>query len=53
MKKIIELCQSYMKTLDVSSQNPIDLLKLRLRGKGSGFKEGPGQKGSFNMKIIL
>jgi len=47
MKKIIELCQGYMKALDVGSQNQSDLLKLRLRGKGSGFKEGPGQKGNF------
>lgn len=24
-----------------------DLIKLRLRGKGSGFKEGPAKKGNF------
>ena len=54
MKRIIELCQNYMKTLlDVGSQNQSDLLKLRLRGKGSGFKEGPGQKGIFQYESII
>jgi len=44
MKNIIEYCQSYMKNSDQNSLS--DLLKLRLRGRGSGFKEGPGQKES-------
>jgi len=39
MKKIIELCSK-------GSNLPIqDVIKLRLRGKGSGFKEGPEHKG--------
>jgi len=44
MKKIIELCQSYIKNPSLIYQN--DFLKLRLRGKGSGFKEGPEQRES-------
>ncbi len=30
-----------------------DFLKLRLRGKGSGFKEGPDQKGNFEFQPPL
>ena len=37
MKRIIEEC-SYGFDLDV---NPYEVVKLRLRGKGSAFKEGP------------
>lgn len=41
MKKIIEYCTKH-------SDRPVtnDTLKLRLRGKGSGFKEGPYNKGN-------
>jgi hypothetical protein len=37
MKRIIEDCS---KDFDPSI-NPYEVVKLRLRGKGSGFKEGP------------
>lgn len=42
MKKIIEnaLAQYEEKT---NKTNSNDILKLRLRGKGSGYKEGPDQ----------
>ena len=40
MKRIIEECS---KGHDV---NPFEAVKLRLRGKGSGFKEGPSQEES-------
>lgn len=39
MKKIIEFCSRGLGP-DV---NPYEVVKLRLRGKGSGFKEGPEQ----------
>ena len=42
MKKIIQKCSL---GLD-SSINPYEVVKLRLRGKGSGFKEGPRQEES-------
>ena len=42
MKRIIEEC-SYGFDRDV---NPYEVVKLRLRGKGSGFKEGPKQEES-------
>ena len=45
MKKIIELCQMQIKRRDITQQS--DFLKLRLRGRGSGFKEGPEQRGIF------
>ena len=41
MKKIIET--AIEKVEDKSSANTNELLKLRLRGKGSGYKEGPEQ----------
>jgi len=44
IKKIIEICQNYVKNPSLIYQN--DFLKLRLRGKGSGFKEGPEQRES-------
>jgi len=40
MKRIVDIC----------SQNNgfiYDAVKLRLRGQGSGFKEGPYNKGKF------
>lgn len=46
MKKIIEMCQSQAKNSGIIYKP--DFLKLRLRGKGSGFKEGPDQKGKLN-----
>ena len=37
MKRIIDQCsRGFDKTV-----NPYEVVKLRLRGKGSGFKEGP------------
>jgi hypothetical protein len=42
MKKIIDEC----KILDKSNINNTDNVKLRLRGKGSGYKEGPQNKES-------
>jgi len=39
MKKIIECCT---KDTNISGQ---DIVKLRLRGRGSGFKEGPDKRG--------
>ena len=39
MKRIIEYCSRGLEP-DI---NPFEVLKLRLRGKGSGFKEGPEQ----------
>ena len=38
MKKIIE-----QSSKGLPSVNPFEVVKLRLRGKGSGFKEGPLQ----------
>jgi len=45
MKKIIEICQSNSSQELLNPQS--DFLKLRLRGKGSGFKEGPELKGKI------
>ena len=42
MKKIVEICG---KNPDGSIAQ--DAVKLRLRGKGSGYKEGPFNKGSL------
>jgi len=42
MKRIIEECS---RGFDV---NPYEVVKLRLRGKGSGFKEGPNQQESMD-----
>jgi hypothetical protein len=44
MKNIIELCSSGMKYGKES-------IKLRLRGKGSGFKEGPQKQGMIIIRI--
>ena len=41
MKRIIEICS---KNAPQGMQN--DVVKLRLRGKGSGFREGPRQEES-------
>ena len=40
MKRIIQECAQGFD----SSINPYEVVKLRLRGKGSGFKEGPNQQ---------
>lgn len=42
MKRIIEECSRGFDT----KVNPYEVVKLRLRGKGSGFKEGPNQEES-------
>lgn len=42
MKRIVEMCN---KNSDGSISH--DAVKLRLRGKGSGYKEGPFNKGIF------
>jgi len=42
MKKIISDCRIGFD----SSVDPYEIVKLRLRGKGSGFKEGPRQEES-------
>lgn len=39
MKRIIEECSQGF----AGGVNPYEIVKLRLRGKGSGFKEGPSQ----------
>lgn len=41
MKKIIE--SSLEQAEDKSAASSNELLKLRLRGRGSGYKEGPEQ----------
>ena len=47
MKKIIEDCIDQAKSTEFFKNNPKhfdnvnQLLKLRLRGRGSGYKEGP------------
>jgi hypothetical protein len=42
MKKIVEICA---KNQDGTTSQ--DAVKLRLRGKGSGYKEGPFNKGKL------
>lgn len=43
MKKIVDTCSKN------SDGNFVkDAVKLRLRGKGSGYKEGPLNKGNYN-----
>jgi len=49
MKQIIENCKEIGELLEKEGHGKIkieDLAKLRLRGKGSGFKEGPKQEES-------
>ena len=41
MKRIIEMCSR-----NTTAENMQDIVKLRLRGKGSGFKEGPHKEES-------
>ena len=40
MKNIVDICKNH------SIVNTSEPVKLRLRGKGSGYKEGPEQKGN-------
>lgn len=42
MKKIVELC-----SIDRDGKFINDAVKLRLRGRGSGYKEGPYNRGKF------
>ena len=44
MKRIIEICSK-----DTGAVNMQDIVKLRLRGRGSGFKEGPNKDLSNNI----
>ena len=44
MKQIIDQCSKLISNPNMNSQNQ-DFLKLRLRGRGSGFKEGPDKRG--------
>ena len=44
MKRIIECCNQHIKS--DRNANSGELVKLRLRGKGSGFKEGPEKQES-------
>lgn len=46
MKKIIDLCQKEAPA-EIVKIDPLDLVKLRLRGRGSGYKEGNTQEGFF------
>ena len=46
MKKIIELCSR-----NYDGKYYPDSVKLRLRGKGSGYKEGPYNRGRLNYLI--
>ena len=43
MKLILMQCQTLVKNLKLANEK--DLLKLRLRGKGSGFLESPEKIG--------
>jgi len=45
MKRIIQICEKEFTHLNRKGGN---LVKLRLRGKGSGFKEGPEKRGNPN-----
>lgn len=49
MFQIIESCKAIGESLEKEGMGKIkvqDLVKLRLRGRGSGFKEGPRQEES-------
>ena len=46
MKRIIEECNHYFEYNPETQSASIDGVKLRLRGRGSGFLEGPEQKES-------
>ena len=42
MKRIIDLC---LKEATAEMRASVDAVKLRLRGRGSGYKEGPDKQG--------
>lgn len=44
MKKIIELCSR-----NYDGKFYPDAVKLRLRGRGSGYKEGPYNRGNYKL----
>ena len=46
MKKIIDLCLKEAQ-IDISKGDSLDIVKLRLRGRGSGYKEGNVQEGTY------
>ena len=46
MKKIIDLCIKEA-CIEISKSDSLDVVKLRLRGRGSGYKEGNFQEGSY------
>ena len=48
MKKIIDLCLKET-TMDISKSDSLDVVKLRLRGRGSGYKEGNVQEGKYHL----
>ena len=47
MKRIIEACKRGFPLNDCSN----DVVKLRLRGKGSGFKEGQMKRGKIRVRV--
>jgi len=51
MKEIILYCQKHNK--DFKKLHQSDFLKLRLRGKGSGFKEGLERQGSWRNILLI
>lgn len=51
MKKIIDLCQKEAPP-EILKVESLDLVKLRLRGRGSGYKEGNTQEGMKIYKIF-
>jgi hypothetical protein len=50
MKKIIDLCLKES-SIDGSKGDNLDVVKLRLRGRGSGYKEGNVQEGNIDFFI--
>ncbi len=46
MKKIIDECKLKLEENGIKTNNINEIVKLRLRGKGSGYKEGPQNKES-------
>ena len=53
MKRIIEECNHYFEYNPETQSASIDGVKLRLRGRGSGFLEGPEQKESNEHLIFV
>lgn len=47
MKKIVEMCSR-----SNDGKFIVDAVKLRLRGRGSGYKEGPYNRGMFEISNI-